>query len=268
MRAGRAAADRARCDAIADCSTRLLPVTEMAFDWRFLGAPDDERQHPEEQEPQTVMWDYERRRGIRWSVSVQHGLSRAGVWSSNRAPRSRTALEAAAVQTEYAIHRRGERLWDDDERHAALTVELDQQALDLFARGRIEVPRGLVGEEHPRGPHDRPRDRHPLLLAPGKLTRLVLEPIGEAHALEDGARLLASAIPAQTGDQRRHHDVLLGGEIRHQVVELEAETDVAVAKAASARGVSDWKVGGASARPRRPANERPEDVQQRRFTHA
>ena len=55
----------------------------------------------------------------------------------------------------------------------------------------IEVAGRLVGEDGPRRQHDGARDRHPLLLAAGQLTRLVRQALGEADPLEDGARLRA-----------------------------------------------------------------------------
>jgi len=54
---------------------------------------------------------------------------------------------------------------DDDDRRARLAVQLVEERDDLLARGAVEVPGGLVGEEDARAVHEGARDRDALLLA-------------------------------------------------------------------------------------------------------
>jgi hypothetical protein len=65
-----------------------------------------------------------------------------------------------------------------------------QQREDGRARGGIEVPRRLVGEQDRRLGDQRPRDRHALLLAARQLGRLVVAPLGKADAVEQNLELV------------------------------------------------------------------------------
>ena len=62
----------------------------------------------------------------------------------------------------------------------AVAIELLQQREDLEARARVEVARGLVGEEQRRVGHQRARDGDALLLAARELVRRVVEAVAEA----------------------------------------------------------------------------------------
>src|ERR1017187_1851155 len=68
---------------------------------------------------------------------------------------------------------------DDDER-APGAPQLREEAHDVAARGRVEVSRGLVGEQHVGRHRKRSRDRDALHLAARQLRRLVIEPVREA----------------------------------------------------------------------------------------
>ena len=63
-------------------------------------------------------------------------------------------------------------------------VDLDQQLDDPPARDRVEVPRGLIGDEDRRVVDERSRDRGPLLLAARELGRQVVGVILEADEAE------------------------------------------------------------------------------------
>ena len=111
--------------------------------------------------------------------------------------------------------------------HRRLPVVLGRRAEeleDLVARGRVEVPGRLV-REHDRRPRDeRPRDRDPLLLAAGELGRPVASPIGDPEPLQQV--LQERLVGLHAGDRERQDDVLLRGQHRQQVEELEDEADV------------------------------------------
>src|SRR6185503_18661661 len=77
---------------------------------------------------------------------------------------------------------------DQHQSGAALAIHLEEELDHVLARGRVEVARGLVGEEQARLAHERPRDGHALLLAAGELPRIMAETLAQAHAPQDNAR--------------------------------------------------------------------------------
>ena len=91
------------------------------------------------------------------------------------------------------------------------------------AGGRqVERTGGLVGEEELRPFGEGAGDGHALLLAAGHLGREMVRTVGEAHQFEGGGR-----VERMRGEFGRHLDVLISGQRRHQVVELEDEADLA-----------------------------------------
>ena len=120
---------------------------------------------------------------------------------------------------------------DDDQRDAALAVELEEQLMHVVAGGRVEVAGRLVGEHGARRQHDGARDGDALLLAARQLAGLVLEAVRRGRPASSTARAArAASSQALARDQRRHHDVLERGEVRQQVMELEDEADLAIAE--------------------------------------
>jgi hypothetical protein len=114
-----------------------------------------------------------------------------------------------------------------EDRLVQLAVELRQQAEDLSGRFPVEVARRLVRDEQRRIADDRPRDRDALLLSPRELPRIVLGAVREADERQGGRDVLAALLLGELREQERKLDVLVGGEDRNQVVELEDESDVA-----------------------------------------
>ena len=99
-----------------------------------------------------------------------------------------------------------------------------------------------------------------------QLARLVGKALLQPDPAENRARFLPSAIPAQTRDEPRHHHVLLGREIRHQMMELKDEADLAIAKRRHRPRLQLVQVVGAIAHhSRRRSVESAENVQQRRL---
>src|SRR5688572_10674849 len=110
---------------------------------------------------------------------------------------------------------------------AVLAVQDLQQAQDLVRRLAVEVASRLVADQQ-RGVRDqRACYRDALLLAAGKLLRLVTGPVGEPYHVECDRYGLAPLRGGQSGQQERQFDVPFRGEDRHQVVELEDKSDVA-----------------------------------------
>jgi len=52
------------------------------------------------------------------------------------------------------------------------------------AEARSRSPVGLVGDDQQRVGHQRPRDRHALLLAARQLVRVMLDPVRQADQLQ------------------------------------------------------------------------------------
>src|SRR5206468_6702092 len=70
---------------------------------------------------------------------------------------------------------------------------------------------------------------HPLLLPPGELGRVVVEPAAQPHALQGLRRTLAALPRADARVEQRQLDVLDGAGAREQVEALENEAEGAVA---------------------------------------
>src|SRR6266705_813531 len=120
---------------------------------------------------------------------------------------------------------------DDHDGLAVLAIEHLQETQDLVGGLAIEVAGGLIAHQQLRVGHQRARDRHALLLSAGQLPRLVLGAVGEADHLEGDRDVLPALRGRQLRQQQRQLDVALGGEHRHEVVELEHEADVVRAPA-------------------------------------
>src|SRR5262249_60386097 len=78
----------------------------------------------------------------------------------------------------------------DDNDGVAPAREILEERQHLGAALAVEGARGLVGQDDLATVHERPRNRHPLLLAARELRRLVLEPIAEAERRQQGAGAL------------------------------------------------------------------------------
>jgi hypothetical protein len=66
---------------------------------------------------------------------------------------------------------------------AAFVVQLFEQRQDLLAALAIEGAGGLVGENHRRVVHQRPRDRYPLLLPAGKFGGTMIGAVAQPKPL-------------------------------------------------------------------------------------
>ena len=118
---------------------------------------------------------------------------------------------------------------DHDERLAVVLHRRAQQLEDLAAGLRVEVAGRLVREDDGRPAHERAGDRDALLLAAGELGRAVRAPVLQADLVEQV--LEEVLVRLRPGEREREGDVLLGGQHRQQVEELEDEADVACAEA-------------------------------------
>ena len=113
---------------------------------------------------------------------------------------------------------------DEDEGRPALAPEPHEGVEDRGARGAVEVPRRLVGEEERGARPERPGERDPLLLAARQLRGVVVAPLAEPDGGEELRRPRAGS--GVTGQLEREEDVLPRGQVREELVRLEYETDL------------------------------------------
>ena len=98
-----------------------------------------------------------------------------------------------------------------------------RSAMTARARLHVEAAGRLVGEEKLR-PHDESaRERDALLLAAGKMLRIVLQPFAEPDAAEHGAREVLGVVAS--GELERKHHVLERRERRQELERLEDEAE-------------------------------------------
>ena len=119
---------------------------------------------------------------------------------------------------------------DDDHRQPLLLVETSEQRDHVLAGAAVEVAGRLVTHEDRRAVDECPGDRHALLLAAGELGGMVVEPVGEADALE---RLTGTFAPLAGGNppgiDHRQLDILERRRPCQEVEVLEHEAEVTIA---------------------------------------
>jgi acyl-CoA thioesterase-1 len=108
-------------------------------------------------------------------------------------------------------------------------VERNQQIQYVRSVDAIEVPGGLVGHQNGRLRHERPGQRHALLLAAGELHRIVIQAIAQANAFKQRASAGDSGGDFAARKLVRQQDVFFGGQGGEQLVTLEHESDLAAA---------------------------------------
>ena len=110
---------------------------------------------------------------------------------------------------------------DDHHGHALLPAGVLKELQNLLARHIVQGARGLVAEEELGVLGQGPGNGHPLLLAARELGREVAQPLPQAHVPQD--LLGGEGILADLGGQLH---ILQGGQVLHQIVELEHKPDV------------------------------------------
>ena len=121
---------------------------------------------------------------------------------------------------------------DEDNRDAALPVELLEDVHDLAARARIEVSGRLVREDDRRLIDERSRDRNTLLLTARQLVRKVVKAVAKPDDLErlHGAAVALGPLHLRpTVVEQRQLDVVERRRPGQQVEALEHESDLLVA---------------------------------------
>ena len=139
-------------------------------------------------------------------------------------------LDRARAHPDHAVAARGQRriVGDERERRAASRRKIEHEVHDRAAGRLVEIAGRLVGDQQRRPRGKRAGQRHALLLAAGKLRRIMVEAVAEAHLLEFGARAIEGV--AGAGELERRGDVLERGHGRDQVEGLEDDADARAAK--------------------------------------
>lgn len=136
-------------------------------------------------------------------------------------------------------------------RRAPLGGEGGEQLDDGVAGAGVEAAGGLVGQQQAAGPDGGPGDGDALLLTAGEVVGVAVELLVQAHRAEgiDGQR--AGGAGPDPVELEREHDVLDGGEARHEVEALEDEADVAAAQRGPAGGIEGRQVAPPDHHPAR-----------------
>ena len=119
-----------------------------------------------------------------------------------------------------------------DEKGSALgAVNLAQQLKHLLRGLGIQVARGLIGQHQQRVVHQRPRNRHPLLHAAGKLGRFLVQRTRQPHGGQQFARTLAvTGADHAVGHQGWQRHILQRAEGGQQMVELKHKAQLLAAQ--------------------------------------
>src|SRR5437867_1222942 len=75
-----------------------------------------------------------------------------------------------------------------EQRRAVFAASLLDQSQSRLSVRRIQVPRWLIGQDKFGTIRQRARDRRPLLLAGGKLSRHIMQTVAQSHALQQSYR--------------------------------------------------------------------------------
>jgi len=94
----------------------------------------------------------------------------------------------------------------------------------------IQISCRFVGQNQPRSIHESPSDCHALLLAPRQCVRPMIGTVRDAENVEKFESAPAHLPEWTLLDNCRHRHVLKSRELGQQVVKLEYESDVLVAK--------------------------------------
>ena len=146
-------------------------------------------------------------------------------------PEKLVRYDPAVVEADQAIRAPGEFVivCHEKQRSPLAAVEIEQHFEDMTAIGAVEVAGGLVRQDEGRSANESPCDRHPLLLAAGKLDRVVVEAIRKADTFQkfSSARRTLMAVDPKV---ERKQDVFLSGQGGDQLVGLKHESDLAPAQ--------------------------------------
>jgi hypothetical protein len=109
---------------------------------------------------------------------------------------------------------------------AEVVLQRLDEELHLLAELEVQGAERLVEEQHARTVHERARERDPLLLPAGELSRLALLVAGELDELEDLEHAAAQVAALDAPAAQAEGDVLVDREVREERVALEDRVHV------------------------------------------
>src|SRR5688572_9049885 len=118
----------------------------------------------------------------------------------------------------------------DDERGAAFGAEGEQQFEHFLTVLRVEVSSRFVGEDQSRVVDQAAGERDALLFAAGQFRRTMLQTVTEADARKKFRRLRLGLCEWTSRHAGGQHRILQSVKFGQQMVSLEDESDVTVAK--------------------------------------
>src|SRR5512139_309479 len=113
-----------------------------------------------------------------------------------------------------------------DDGFAQVAAQLFHEHQHVFGRSAVEIAGGFIGHQQGRVRDQGPRDGHPLLLASGELTGMVIHAIREVDQPQHRPHMVPALPTGEVGQNERQLYVLEGGEDRDQIIELEDEPDM------------------------------------------
>ena len=106
-------------------------------------------------------------------------------------------------------------------------VDAVEQLHDALARLRVEVPRGLVGQQDERAVDEGAGHRHPLLLSARELAGQVVPLVGQSDQVQHLGHLVGHDVAGPADDLEGEGHVLEHGLVGQQAEVLEDAADVA-----------------------------------------
>ena len=157
----------------------------------------------------------------------QHRTLRGGGGRAHRPHREVDGGDEAVAHHGDPVGVRGDPrvMGDDDHRGALLAGQPGQQVHHLLAGQRVERPGWLVGEDHLGRQGERPGDRDALRLAAGQLAGPPAALVADAELVQPGVGGLVGHLALGPVEQQRQRHVVGGGELGHELAELEHEAE-------------------------------------------
>src|SRR6185437_4096044 len=109
-------------------------------------------------------------------------------------------------------------------------AQIEEEPVQLFCIGRIQVPRGLIGKYDVRMIDQCPGYGYTLRLAAGQGTGFVVDAMPYPQHLQQVERFLFHLSFTPPRDPAGNTHILQGAEFRQQMMELEDESDMPVTK--------------------------------------
>ena len=89
-----------------------------------------------------------------------------------------------------------------DDGFLKFSVQSGEYIENLFGRVRVQVARGFIGHEQRGVSNNGARNRHPLFLTAGELSRKVVHAVFQTDQFQGGANMLSSCLRGELREQQ------------------------------------------------------------------